>query len=99
VRGREIVFGGGDTVGKLHGIDSIGWSHVVVRLQISRGAREVVQFVDFAPSVALGEASSAHDVQLTTNAVRPHPEGSTENLTPELFGGFLSVLFGAFRVI
>jgi hypothetical protein len=43
--------------------------------------------------------SSVHNVQLTTDAVRPEPEGSTEIPTPELFGGFLSVLFGAFRVV
>src|SRR5258707_3824841 len=43
--------------------------------------------------------SSVHNVQLTTDAVRPEPEGSTESPTPELVGGFLSVLFGAFRVV
>jgi hypothetical protein len=45
-----------------------------------------------------GEAS-AHDVQLTTDAARPKPEVSTESPTPELLGGFLSILFGVFRVV
>src|ERR1700730_10440380 len=53
----------GATIGELHDIDRIGWSDVVVRLQISSGAREVVEIMDFAPRVALGE-TSAHGRRL-----------------------------------
>src|ERR1700719_3213731 len=47
----------GATIRELHNINGIGWSDVVVRLQIASGVREVVQAVDFAPRAALGEAS------------------------------------------
>jgi hypothetical protein len=79
-------------------IDGIGGRDVVVGLQIASSAREVVQVADFAPSITLSK-SSTHDVQLTTNAVRPEPDVSTEGPTPELLGCFLSVLFGMFRVV
>jgi hypothetical protein len=48
----------GATIGELDDIDGVGGSDVVVGLQIASGAREAVQLVDFAPRIALGEASA-----------------------------------------
>ena len=59
----------GATIGELHDINGIGWSDVVVRLQIASGAREAVQVVDFAPRVALGEAT-AHIAVYDSNVKR-----------------------------
>src|ERR1700730_108803 len=57
----------GTTIGELHDISGIGWSDVVVGLQISSGAREAVEIVDFASSITLSK-SSTRDVQLSRPA-------------------------------
>ena len=44
-----------------HDLDSVGRRDVVVGLKIASGAREVVRVVDFAPRLALGEASAHGD--------------------------------------
>jgi hypothetical protein len=49
------------TVTRPHDLDSVGQSDVVVGLKIASGARVVVQVVDLAPRVALGEASAYGD--------------------------------------
>jgi hypothetical protein len=49
---------GSTTIGKPHHLDGVGRGDVVAGLQIAGGAGEVIQIVDFAPRVALGEASA-----------------------------------------
>ena len=47
----------GDAIGSPHDLDGVGRRDVVMSLQIARGSREIVRVVDFAPRVALSEAS------------------------------------------
>ena len=49
---------GSAALARFHDIDGIGRGYIVVRLQIAGGAREAVQVMDFAPCVALAEAST-----------------------------------------
>ncbi len=53
---------GGAPVGGPHDLDGVRWRDVVMGLEIASGAREVVQVVNVAPSVALGEASAQANI-------------------------------------
>jgi hypothetical protein len=58
-------------IDRLDDIDGIRWLNVVVGLEITGGACQAIQVVDFAPRVALGE-SSTHGVNLRQRA-QPAP--------------------------
>jgi len=54
-----------------HDLDCVGRGDVVVRLQIASGAREIIKLLDFAPRVALSEASARADVLTAPKRVTP----------------------------
>jgi hypothetical protein len=62
---------GAAAIDRLDDIHGIRWRNVVVRLEITGGACQAIQVVEFAPRVALGE-SSAHGVNLRLRE-RPAP--------------------------